>query len=131
MSDDLGNMINADDERRIYSRKLRAVALQLMDTVDAGEQLKLLAQAGGYMARIRTTVQRDPVSTEISPHTHDDATMQSVADVLRSVFEGLGFALLVFEFGPGGRMNYVSNALRDDICLVMREFVATHEGKPQ
>ena len=124
-------MLPPDEERRIYVRKLIDEVRQLVDVVDSGQQLKALARAGGYLARIRTTVQQDPVSAAISPHTHDDATMQSVADVLQQVFDGLGFALLVFEFGEGGRMNYVGNALRDDICLAMREFITTHEGKPQ
>lgn len=35
-----------------------------------------------------------------------------------------GFCLLVFDFGPGGFMNYISNANRDDMTRAMQEFVA-------
>lgn len=42
----------------------------------------------------------------------------------------VGFALLVFEFGnfDGGRVNYISNALRADMLAAMKEFIARAEG---
>ena len=36
---------------------------------------------------------------------------------------GWGFILFAFPFGPGGRMNYVSNARREDVVATMREFI--------
>jgi hypothetical protein len=64
---------------------------------------------------------------EIAPELR--AAMNSVGDMLSEAFEGRGFALLVFDFGPDGTMNYISNAHRGDMLNVMREFIATHEGR--
>lgn len=37
---------------------------------------------------------------------------------------GWGFALLVFTFGGGGTMTYISNAQRADMVKAMQEFIA-------
>lgn len=34
-----------------------------------------------------------------------------------------GFVLLAFDFGPGGRMEYVSNARREHVLKAMIEFI--------
>ena len=39
-----------------------------------------------------------------------------------------GFVLLAFDFGPGGRTEYVSNADRQDVVKLLREFIAKTEG---
>lgn len=40
-----------------------------------------------------------------------------------------GFCLLVFDFGETGRMNYVSNAKREDMIPAIKEFIEkTEEG---
>jgi hypothetical protein len=43
-----------------------------------------------------------------------------------------GFALLMFKLGEsanGDRMNYISNAAREDMLLAMKEFIARAEGR--
>ncbi len=40
-----------------------------------------------------------------------------------------GFVLLVFDFEPGSRMNYISNAERADMIVALRELVANFEGR--
>ena len=35
--------------------------------------------------------------------------------------KGWGFALLLFEFGPGGNASYISNAERADMIHALRE----------
>jgi hypothetical protein len=40
-----------------------------------------------------------------------------------------GFALLVFDFGADGFMNYISNANRDDMIRAMEEFIARHVNR--
>ena len=42
---------------------------------------------------------------------------------------GWGFVVLVFPFGSGGRMNYISNAVRADIVRVMYEFIEATKEK--
>jgi hypothetical protein len=58
------------------------------------------------------------------------ASMNRVAEILDEVFEGRGFALLVFPLNDqGGFMNYISNAQREDMLTAMREFIAASEGR--
>lgn len=65
----------------------------------------------------------DPISDGVR------AQMNATADALKEVFAGYGWALLVFDWGDKGRMNYISNAQRDDMLVAMREFIAMHEGR--
>ena len=37
----------------------------------------------------------------------------------------LGFAVLVFDFGDGGHVAYMSNAQRDDMVKALRELAAS------
>jgi hypothetical protein len=46
-----------------------------------------------------------------------------------SLPKGWGFALLVFPLGDGdGRMNYISNAKRDDMLVAFKELVGKMEA---
>lgn len=51
--------------------------------------------------------------------------MQDAGRAIESIIPpGTGFALLCFDHGkPGGRIEYVSNSRREDICRTMIEFV--------
>lgn len=47
---------------------------------------------------------------------------QSIGDRLQSSgYRGIGFALLLFDFGPGGFSTYISNAQRADMIKALRE----------
>ena len=47
--------------------------------------------------------------------------------------EGMGFALLVYEFGnkEGRRMLYASNSKREDVMMAMLEFVDKNLNDPE
>lgn len=59
--------------------------------------------------------------------------MQETARTVSTILPpGTGFVLLAFDFGlkPGeSRLEYVSNAVREDVVKVMKEFIAKTEGK--
>lgn len=66
--------------------------------------------------------------------------MQAIAEVLDETFNGtlqgkdrkVGFVLLVFPFsGNDGRANYISNAERKDIVVMLKEQIARFEGQPE
>lgn len=38
----------------------------------------------------------------------------------------MGFMLMVFDFGEGSRMSYISNAERGDILKALQEFIERH-----
>lgn len=67
-------------------------------------------------------------------------TMNAVAAGLDDVFNGekrgkdrdVGFVLLVFPFaGHNGRCNYISNAERADIVVLLKEQLARFQGQPE
>ena len=41
----------------------------------------------------------------------------------------MGYALLMFRMGEPGRMNYISNAQREDMIVALKELVANFEGR--
>ena len=47
----------------------------------------------------------------------------------KSLPEGYGFNLLIFNFGEGGATFYISNAQRDDMIKAMKEFIAKQEAE--
>jgi hypothetical protein len=40
-----------------------------------------------------------------------------------------GFVVLMFDFGDNSRMNYISNAQREDMLPALRELLAHFEGR--
>jgi len=40
----------------------------------------------------------------------------------------MGFALLTFDFGEGGRTSYISNVERESVIEALKEFIATQDG---
>jgi hypothetical protein len=54
--------------------------------------------------------------------------MQETGHALSEIFEGLGFALFVFDW-HGGRFNYLSNASRDDMLNMLEEFIAAERAR--
>lgn len=68
----------------------------------------------------------------------DQSFGQVVAKALDKVMnpggkKNVGFAVFWFEFGKteGGRVNYVSNAQREDMLVAVREWLARAEGRVQ
>ena len=64
--------------------------------------------------------------------------LQTLAGAIDDVLNGstrpkaTGFVLLVMPFdGPeGARANYISNAKREDVLVMLKEVVARFEGQP-
>lgn len=73
----------------------------------------------------------DPIEVEF----HD--SMNALAFMLDGFFNGeargderkVGFVLLAFNFGDKGRVNYISNADREDMVATMKSFIARAEGR--
>jgi hypothetical protein len=65
-------------------------------------------------------------------------TMKGLAGFIDGFFNGptedrprkTGFVLLTFDFGDSGRCNYISNAHRDDVVVLLREQLRRFEGSP-
>jgi len=60
--------------------------------------------------------------------------MNDLASVLDQVLNGdkrpreKGFVVLMFDFGADKRLNYISNANREDVISTLKEMVAVFEG---
>jgi hypothetical protein len=60
-----------------------------------------------------------------------EAALREVGNLIRSkIPEGCGFGLMIFQTGEGGDLFWVSNARREDMIAVMKEFIHKNE-KPQ
>jgi hypothetical protein len=55
--------------------------------------------------------------------------MNKLASELDRILKPAGFALLVFDFGDHTRVNYISNAKRDDMIGAMKAFIARQDDK--
>lgn len=56
--------------------------------------------------------------------------MNEIGQILNSALDGAGFCLLVFDRNTDkGRMNYISNANREDMLTALKEFIAKSEGR--
>jgi hypothetical protein len=70
------------------------------------------------------------------PMTHEPIedkyrdSMNEIGRVLAAALDGAGFCLLVFGRNTDkGRMNYISNANRQDMLTALKEFIALNEGR--
>jgi hypothetical protein len=55
---------------------------------------------------------------------------QALNQYLNPIGKKVGFVLLTFNFDEGGRCNYISNADREDIKVLLREQLSYFEGMP-
>jgi hypothetical protein len=66
-------------------------------------------------------------------------TMKDLANFIDAAFNGpvakkdrkTGFVLLTFDFGDKGHCNYISNANREDVVVLLREQLRHFEGAPE
>lgn len=57
-----------------------------------------------------------------------EASAAEIGTFIASVLpHGVGFALLVYDFGEKGNLGYVSNGKREDMLKAMREFIEKNE----
>jgi hypothetical protein len=74
---------------------------------------------------------KDPISAEYRE------MMNVLAEMIDTMFNGpgkppkVGFVLLTTKFGQtsGGRVNYIGNGSREDMIVMMKEYVARAEGR--
>ena len=61
------------------------------------------------------------------------AVMQSVDQFFNGDDEPkqIGIILMVFPFDSGGRCNYMSNAKREDVVIMLKEQIKRFEGQPE
>ena len=64
------------------------------------------------------------------------AKMQALAQVLDEFLNPsgeskIGFALLCFDFGTGGYMNYIANTDRKEMLIAMEEFITRNQYAEQ
>lgn len=128
-------------QRRRYAaaqaRDLLKIARTLIEPASTERMTQNAVNAQVLVNRIvwALTAVDDKPSGTISPKVQPDLQdpMQALAEVILDALPGKGYALLAWDWSdePGGTMNYVSNALRDNIVVAMREFIAAHEERIQ
>lgn len=73
---------------------------------------------------------------EAKHHLQMNVLADAIDDVLNGDLRGkdrkVGFLLMVFPFsGSDGRANYISNAERADVVVMLKEQLARFEGQPE
>lgn len=58
---------------------------------------------------------------ELTGSQEEHELMTKTAKLLKELFNGYGFALIVFDFHKPGISNYVSNAQRKEMIMALRE----------
>lgn len=63
----------------------------------------------------------------------NDMLQEIMKDIQKKLPEGMGFTLLIYEFGdkPEKRMLYGSNSNREDVLKAMLEFVDKNLNNPE
>ena len=63
------------------------------------------------------------------PETNDvrERLQETAQMVAATLPPGTGFVVLAFDFGSDGRLEYISNAEREDVAQLMREFIENTE----
>jgi hypothetical protein len=92
------------------------------------EKLKAECEAFGAAGGLLLPVAVPPMPAEQHYTTPDAAEfrplLQDLGGQIGSALpEGWGFNLLLFPFGDGGSLFYISSAERQDVIAVMREFI--------
>lgn len=69
------------------------------------------------------------MDSEYEPTNDVRERLQEVARTIQAILPpSTGFALLCFDFGPNGRLEYISNGEREDIVKAMVEWIRKTEG---
>ena len=101
-------------------------------SVDEGERYleALKAEAETFARRLTNDPPAaDPADLGQMQYTTPDpdriqGLLQAIGHRIREGLPpGYGFNLLIFNFGPGGSLFYLSNADREDMLTAMREFI--------
>lgn len=69
----------------------------------------------------------DPIEEGLRVVMNDVAHLISAA-IDKHADRPMGFMLLTFDFGEGGRTSYISNAEREDVIKAMQEWIGRQDG---
>lgn len=72
---------------------------------------------------------RDPRQVELEAITR--LIGNQIAGEMNDASTGppLGFMFMVFDFGEGGFLSYISNAKREDVIKTLEEFIAREKNR--
>lgn len=69
----------------------------------------------------------DPIPEDLRDVMKGIGTLISDA-IERHADRPMGFVLLTFDFGEGGRTSYISNVVREDVIEAMKKFIERQDG---
>ena len=90
---------------------------------------------GMLMERIHQYMKRknDPLKPDGDYKVHDESAevvLKDIGHLIGSKMpDGYGFTFLMFTFGEGGNLFYISNSRREDMIKSMEEFIEKHKGE--
>lgn len=91
---------------------------------------RLIARLADWMDNRKDPLAADKNSDFEIENADIESKLPDYAKIIQtSLPDGYGFNLLVFNYGEGGAMFYISNAERSDMIKAMKEFINKQEKK--
>jgi hypothetical protein len=111
---------------RQHAKALVHVAQRIATAVSPLAARRAAGQANSIVRKILHALEQTDTTSAIEPAVAEDikATIDSLGEVVRESITPRGYLLMIFG---EGRVDYVTNAVRDDVVALMREFIHAHE----
>lgn len=116
---------------RQHAKALAHVAHKIATAVSPLAARRAAGHANSILRKILHALEQADTTSAIEPKVSDElkATLDSLGEVVRDAITPRGYLLLVFG---EGRVEFVTNAVRDDVVALMKEFIEAHEkGRQQ
>jgi hypothetical protein len=111
---------------RQHAKALVHVAQRIAAAVSPVAARRAAGQANSIVRKILHALEKADTTSAIEPAVAEDvkATIDALGEVVRDAITPRGYLLMIFG---EGRVDYVTNAVRDDVVALMREFIQAHE----
>lgn len=111
---------------RQHAKALEHVARRIASAVSPVAARRAAGAANSIVRKILHALEQADSTSAIEPTVAEDvkAMVDSLGEVIREAVTPRGYLLMIFG---EGRVDYVTNAVRDDVVALMREFIQAHE----
>lgn len=116
---------------RQHAKALAHVAHKIATAVSPLAARRAAGHANSILRKILHALEQADTTSAITSSVDPEisTTIDSLAEVIQDATRPRGYLLLVFG---EGRVDYKTNAVRDDVVALMKEFIEAHEkGRQQ
>lgn len=111
---------------RQHAKALEHVARKIALAVSPLAARRAAGMANTILRKILVALEDADTTSAIEPKVADEVKelIDSLGEVIRDQVRPRGYLLLLFG---EGRVDYVTNAVRDDVVALMEEFITAHK----